>query len=886
VTSSSGRFPSLFGSHEVVRVVARGGMGAVFEVKSRTSNARHAAKTILAANDPKARARFQREAELLARCDRIPGIVKVHSFGESADGSLFMILDFIDGPSLDHVLSEKEKLGPIEAARIARDVARALGAVHKLGIIHRDVKPGNILVDAQGNPWLTDFGLAAARDLSRLTRTGAFLGTVAYCSPEQADGTPCTATADVYSLGCVLFHALAGEPPIVADSTVAHMANLAMDEPLRDVREVEPRVPSALASILARALEKAPADRYADGNALADDLERFLAGDPIEGARARAPWKPIAALLAVAAALALVLVVAIRVRAARAEAALEEARARSDEARLVLARGDLDGALAALEAARAALASGGRAGVAPVASAREAVDTASGEVAAARAQRAFARGALQEALDLLADERALPPDGHVTRARTLLALGRRAEAKQELADPSLESLPRARRAEAFELLGDAASCVDDAAAERAYGEAIDLGRSSVETRARRAGAAAACGHDELAVSEFLALVPDPSKLPDDRLANLLYAQVAPALYRRGSSGGWDERLLDAAWKLAPPPTDLAPRLRDHFLETARARAADWAQGFVGRLKVEDSDLDDFEATLRRGKRLGAEHLDPYALGFAPALQLVRGWGKNAPNASTERAGRVFVADWPEAPIGYFLLACSRRRVQGAPAHEGLEWAYAAIDRIPEKRPDEHAEVRRFAAHIVVIACELAEGAQENGDLPRLLRCAERANYAESYSHLAYRYRRAGQPEKSWELLDRAEPIETSNATYLHYVDTEPERLWTLLALGKGEGVPARARKLAAIPEQLSSAVQILQAMQLWGDIVAVMEAGHTEDAGLLGAYGVALVKIGRIPDARKVMTTIESRKPDAADWIRNALKEAEAPKKEAGSPKK
>ena len=879
MSSSSGRLPALFGSHEVVRVVARGGMGAVFEVKNRATNVRHAAKTILQANDPKARARFQREAELLARCDRIPGIVKVHSFGESPDGTLYMILDFIDGPSLDHVLTEKGKRGPIEAARIAHDVARALGAVHKLGVIHRDVKPGNILVDAQGAPWLTDFGLAAARDLSRLTRTGAFLGTVAYCSPEQAAGTPCTPASDVYSLGCVLFHALAGEPPIVADSTIAHMAKLAMDEPVRDVREPEPRVPSALASIVARALEKAPGDRYQDGNELADDLERFLAGEPIEGARQRAPWKPVAALGVVALALALVLLVGIRVRAGRAESALEEARARSDEARLVLAHGDLDGALAALEAARSALASGGRAGVAATASAQEAVDMASGEIAAVRAQRAFAGGALQEALDLLADERKVPPDGRVTRARALLALGRRADAKQELEDPSLESLPRARRAEAFELLGDAASGLDDAAAERAYGEAVALGRGSVETRARRAGAAAACRHDELAVSELRALVPDLAKLPDDRTANLVYAQIAPALYRRGSNGGWDERLLDVAWKLAPPPADLAPRLRDHFLETARARAAEWAQGFIGKLKVEESEIDGIEAILRRGKRLGGEHLDPYAMGFASALQLVRAWGKNSTNAATERAGRGFVADWPDAPIGYFLLACSRRRILGPPAHEGLEWAYAAMDRIPAKRPDEHAEVRRFAAQSVVVACELADGSNETGDLPRLLRCAERADYAESYSHLAFRFRVGGQLDKAWDLMDRAEPMETSNSTYLHFAEVEHERLWILVAQGKGEEAAVRARKLAAVPEGFGQAVLVLQALKHWEDVVAVVEPSHTDDLGILGNYGVALVKVGRLEDARKVMAAIEPRRADAANWIRDALKEAENPKK-------
>src|SRR5262249_37408316 len=136
---------------------------------------------------PVTRERFRRESELLARCDRHPGIVKVHALGETSEGLLYIIMDLVEGASLDRLL-EQERLSPRRTAEIYRDVARALGHAHALGIVHRDVKPTNVLLDAQGTPKLTDFGLATTCDLETLTRTKTFVETFLYCAPEQVVG--------------------------------------------------------------------------------------------------------------------------------------------------------------------------------------------------------------------------------------------------------------------------------------------------------------------------------------------------------------------------------------------------------------------------------------------------------------------------------------------------------------------------------------------------------------------------------------------------------------------------------------------------------------------------------------------------------------------------
>src|SRR5579872_343820 len=221
-------------------------MGAVYEVQDRKTGVRRAAKVLRAATDQRAKDRFRREAELLARCDRHDGIVKVHSIGESPLG-VFIIMDLVEGEDLGKLVERGGKLEPRRAARIGLDVARALAFVHERGIIHRDVKPSNILVDGSGRALLTDFGIATAIDLERLTRTGAFVGTIGYASPEQVSGRAVAPSTDTFSLGLVLFHALTGEQPFDTTDNLTCLARLASDAPVRDVRSVAPEVPAALA---------------------------------------------------------------------------------------------------------------------------------------------------------------------------------------------------------------------------------------------------------------------------------------------------------------------------------------------------------------------------------------------------------------------------------------------------------------------------------------------------------------------------------------------------------------------------------------------------------------------------------------------------------------
>jgi hypothetical protein len=294
-------------------------MGAVLEVRSRRTGVSYAAKTILEPGDSQARARFAREAELLGRCDRHPGIVKVHSTGELPDGTPYMILDLVPGESLAALLAREEKLEPRRAAELALRLARALAFVHERGIVHRDVKPSNVLLDqASGEPRLTDFGIAAARDLERLTRTGVFVGTLSYCAPEQVFGGEVGPPADVFALGCVLHELLAGAPPIQGEGPQDVLARLASDGSLPDVRTIVPEVPAPLAGIVGRCIEKDARRRYHDGAELARELEAFLEGRKVRGRAAR-PARFIAAAGALAA-LALGLLLFERHERARVEA--------------------------------------------------------------------------------------------------------------------------------------------------------------------------------------------------------------------------------------------------------------------------------------------------------------------------------------------------------------------------------------------------------------------------------------------------------------------------------------------------------------------------------------------------------------------------------------
>ncbi len=197
--------------------LGRGGFGAVFRARDPASGREVAIKVLFAgaAAPPSARARFAREAQALARL-RHPNIVAVHDAGE-VDGAPFLVMDLVEGEGLDGRLRRGGPLDPLEAARVTLAVARALGHAHRVGVLHRDVKPPNVLLPADGGePRLADFGLARdLDDTERLTRTGVLLGTPGFCAPEQLGGGGAVGPAtDVYGAGATLYMALTGLAPM------------------------------------------------------------------------------------------------------------------------------------------------------------------------------------------------------------------------------------------------------------------------------------------------------------------------------------------------------------------------------------------------------------------------------------------------------------------------------------------------------------------------------------------------------------------------------------------------------------------------------------------------------------------------------------------------
>ena len=225
-------------------------------------------------------ARFQREAQAVARLSH-PGVVSVHEVGVH-QGRPFLVMDLVKGRSLSQ-LQEQERLPPRRVAEIVHGVAQAVDHAHAQGVIHRDIKPGNVLVDASGQPRLVDFGLA--RDVSareQLTVTGQVLGTPAYMAPEQAGGEageqgPHT---DVYGLGALLYRCLAGQPPFVSESAASLLKQVLLDDPLPP-RQLVPTIHPDLETITLRCLEKEPKARYGSAAELAAELHRFLDGEAI-----------------------------------------------------------------------------------------------------------------------------------------------------------------------------------------------------------------------------------------------------------------------------------------------------------------------------------------------------------------------------------------------------------------------------------------------------------------------------------------------------------------------------------------------------------------------------------------------------------------------------
>jgi serine/threonine-protein kinase len=274
-----------FGDYELLDEIARGGMGVVFKARQVSLNRPVAVKMILAG--PLAGRdfveRFRTEAEAAARLDH-PNIVPIYEVGEEA-GQHYFSMKLVEGGSLAECLATRTRHShsPLDAAGLLAKVARAVHYAHQRGILHRDLKPGNILLDAEGKPYVTDFGLAKiAEKESGLTLTNAMLGTASYMAPEQAAGgaKDLTTSADVYSLGAILYELLTGRPPFCAATPLETMRQVVEKEPQRPSGS-NPIVDRDLETICLKCLEKEPSRRYGSAEAVAQDLERWLKNEPI-----------------------------------------------------------------------------------------------------------------------------------------------------------------------------------------------------------------------------------------------------------------------------------------------------------------------------------------------------------------------------------------------------------------------------------------------------------------------------------------------------------------------------------------------------------------------------------------------------------------------------
>jgi WD40 repeat protein/tRNA A-37 threonylcarbamoyl transferase component Bud32 len=327
-------FVRRFGDYEIIREIARGGMGVVFKARQVSLNRIVALKMILAGHlaDGKDVRRFQTEAEAAAHLDH-PGIVPVYEVGQH-DGQHYFSMGFVDGQSLAQRLAR----GPFpsrDSAELMARVSDAIAYAHERGVIHRDLKPANILLDVDGYPRVTDFGLAKKiEDPSGITGTGTALGTPSYMPPEQARGRheDVGPSADVYALGATLYRLLTGRPPFQAATPAQTVFQVISTEAVTP-RRLNPAVDRDLETICMKCLQKDPPRRYTSAAALAADLRRYLAGEPIL-ARPIANWERAMkwarrrpAIAALASALTLVTVGAFIVMAALWNRAERSARA-------------------------------------------------------------------------------------------------------------------------------------------------------------------------------------------------------------------------------------------------------------------------------------------------------------------------------------------------------------------------------------------------------------------------------------------------------------------------------------------------------------------------------------------------------------------------------
>src|SRR5688572_10017913 len=277
--------------YEITAPIATGGMGEVWKARDRVLDRIVAAKVLRSeyTGDPNFLARFRNEARHTAALTH-PNIASVYDYGETLDETghqqlAFLVMEFVEGQPLVTILHEEGQLPVDWTLHVLSQSADGLSAAHRAGVVHRDIKPGNLMVRPDGVVKLTDFGIAQARDAAPLTRTGMVVGTAQYLSPEQAQGMEVTAASDVYSLGVVAFECLTGARPFDGASQVA----IALAHINRPPPPLPAHVPPSVRLLVERALAKDPADRFPDGGAFAEAIRRVAAGGSLTGGPSTAP---------------------------------------------------------------------------------------------------------------------------------------------------------------------------------------------------------------------------------------------------------------------------------------------------------------------------------------------------------------------------------------------------------------------------------------------------------------------------------------------------------------------------------------------------------------------------------------------------------------------
>src|SRR3954469_16862225 len=277
------------GRYELHRRIARGGMADVFLARDSLLDRPVALKVLFPefATDRAFVERFRREAQAAANLSH-PNIVSVYDWGEEG-GTYFIVMEYVEGRSLAQILRDEGPLLPDRAADVTIDIASALGFAHRHGVIHRDVKPGNVLISPSGQVKVTEFGIArAVTTQENLTQTGTVMGTATYFSPEQARGEQVDPRSDVYSLGVVLYEMLTGKPPFTGENPVS-VAYKHVQETPEPPRQRNPAIPTALEAIALKALAKNPPTPTPSAEDMAADIRRFRDGRDVLAEPVMAP---------------------------------------------------------------------------------------------------------------------------------------------------------------------------------------------------------------------------------------------------------------------------------------------------------------------------------------------------------------------------------------------------------------------------------------------------------------------------------------------------------------------------------------------------------------------------------------------------------------------